>query len=45
MRVIRHVRGESALKPGDAGAVLAGYLQGTEQLVSYLDTYQAPVSP
>jgi hypothetical protein len=45
VRVVRHVRGESVLKAGDAGSVLAGYLHGTEQLVSYLDTYQAPASP
>jgi hypothetical protein len=45
VRVVRHVRGETALKLGDAGSVLAGYLAGTEQLVSYLDTYQAPASP
>lgn len=44
-RVIRHVRGETHLKAGDAGSVLAEYLRGTEQLVSYLDTYQAPASP
>jgi hypothetical protein len=45
VRVVRHVRAESTLKPSDAGAVLAGYLQGTEKLVSYLDMYEAPASP
>jgi hypothetical protein len=40
-RVIRHVRGEEAIKAGDAGAVLNGYLRGMEQLVGYLDRYQA----
>lgn len=41
-RVVRHVRGESPLKPGDATDVLSGYLRGMEQLVAYLDRYQAP---
>lgn len=45
VRVIRHVRGETLLKPGDAGSVLAGYLLGTEQLVAYLDMYEPPASP
>ena len=45
VRVIHHVRGESPVKVGDAGAVLAEYLRGTEQLVSYLDRYRAPASP
>lgn len=39
-QVIRHVRGAATLKPGDAGAVLSGYLRGMEQLVGYLDRYQ-----
>jgi len=39
-RVIRHVRGEEAIKPGDAGVVLSGYLRGMQQLVGYLDSYQ-----
>jgi hypothetical protein len=45
VRVVRHVRGESLIKVADTGAILAGYLQGTEQLVSYLDAYEAPASP
>jgi hypothetical protein len=45
VRVVRHVRGEAALSASDAGSILAAYLHGTEQLVSYLDTYQAPASP
>lgn len=39
-RVVRHVRGEATLKSGEAGDVIAGYLRGMEQLVSYLDRYQ-----
>lgn len=39
-RVTRHVRGEAPIKPADARDVLAGYLRGMEQLVSYLDGYQ-----
>jgi hypothetical protein len=45
VRVVRHARGDAALKAADAGSVLAGYLQGTEQLVSYLDTHPAAASP
>jgi hypothetical protein len=41
-RVVRHVRGESPIKPSEAGDVLAAYLRGMEQLVTYLDRYQAP---
>lgn len=41
-RVVRHVRGEAALKPGDATNVLSGYLRGMERLVAYLDQYQLP---
>jgi hypothetical protein len=40
-RVVRHVRGEAALKPADVGPVLAGYLHGMEQLVAYLDRFAA----
>ena len=39
-RVVRHVRGERALKAEDAAAVLPAYLRGMEQLVSHLDHYQ-----
>lgn len=38
-RVVRHVRGESTLQPGDARGVLAGYLAGLERLIAYLDRY------
>lgn len=41
-RVVRHVRGESPIKSADASGILTGYLRGMEQLVSYLDRYQAP---
>ncbi|HEX3865322.1 MAG TPA: nucleotidyltransferase domain-containing protein [Gemmatimonadaceae bacterium] len=39
-RVVRHVRGES-MKSAEASAMLGGYLRGMEQLVSYVDRYQA----
>lgn len=40
VRVVRHIRGDPALKASDASEVLAGYLRGMERLVSYLDHYQ-----
>jgi hypothetical protein len=40
-RVIRHVRGEEAIKPGEASTVLGGYLRGMQQLVGCLDQYQS----
>ena len=39
-RVVQHVRGDPALKPAEAGEVLAGYLRGMERLVGYLDHFQ-----
>jgi len=39
---VQHARGESKLTTADVGPVLAGYIKGMEQLVSYLDTYKAP---
>jgi predicted nucleotidyltransferase len=39
-RVIRHVRGEETIRPGEASAVLGGYLRGMQQLVGYLDRYE-----
>ena len=41
VRVIKHVRGESTLKATDATATLGAYLRGMEQLVAYLDRYEA----
>ena len=41
VRVVRHVRGAAPLRPADAGAVLDGYLGGMEQLVAYLDRFDA----
>ena len=38
-RVVRHVRGEQAITPADAGAVMAGYLGGMEALVAHLDRF------
>ena len=40
-RVVRHVRGEGALSTQDAPAVLQSYLRGMEQLVAYLDRFDA----
>ncbi len=40
-RVVRHVRGETALSTKDAPEVLQRYLRGMEQLVSYLDRYES----
>ena len=37
--VVRHVRGEQAITPADAGAVMAGYLGGMEALVAHLDRF------
>ena len=38
-RVVRHVRGDQAITPADAGAVMAGYLGGMEALVAHLDRF------
>jgi len=43
-RVVRHVRGEKTISTAEVGTVLAGYLQGMEQLVAYIDRYQADAS-
>jgi hypothetical protein len=37
IRVARHVRGESSIKPVEAPLVLGEYMRSMEQLVSYLD--------
>lgn len=39
VRVIRHVRGEQALKTSDVPDVLAGYLSAMGRLVAHLDQY------
>jgi hypothetical protein len=44
-RVVGHVRGEAPLPAADVGGVLVGYLRGMEQLVAYLDKYQAAALP
>lgn len=41
VRVVRHVRGESPIPASDVSTVIGGYLRGMEQLVGYLDRYQA----
>lgn len=41
VRVIKHVRGESTMKATDAASVMGGYMRGMEQLVAYLDRYEA----
>jgi len=38
-RVVRHVRGESSIKPTEASSVLGSYMRGMEQLVAYLDQH------
>ena len=38
-RVVRHVRGDQAITPADAGVVMAGYLGGMEALVAHLDRF------
>jgi hypothetical protein len=38
-RVVRHVRGEAKVKPGDAGSLLTEYVRGVQQLVTHLDRY------
>lgn len=43
-RAVRHVRGEARLAPADAEGVLAGYLDGLEQLVAHLDAFR-PAEP
>jgi len=40
VRVVRHVRGTEKIGSSDVSTVLAGYLDGMYQLVSYLDRYQ-----
>jgi hypothetical protein len=39
IRVVRHARGDEKAKPGDAGGMLAGYVQGVQQLVRHIDSY------
>ena len=39
-RIVRHKRGEVTLRPADAGAVLAAYLEGMQRLVKYLDQFR-----
>jgi hypothetical protein len=40
-RVVRHVRGTDKIGSSDVHGVLAGYVNGMQQLVSYLDRYTA----
>ena len=40
VRVVQHVRGVGKIGSSDASAVLAGYLDGVQRLVSYLDHYK-----
>jgi hypothetical protein len=39
VRVVRHVRGEQMLQPGDVRATLAGYVAGLEGLIAFLDQW------
>ena len=38
-RMVRHVRGEAMLQPGDARAALGGFLDGLERLIAHLDAF------
>jgi len=40
VRVVRHVRGTEKIGSADVSPVLAGYLRGMTELVSYLDRYE-----
>ena len=40
-RVVRHVRGEAKVKPGEARLLLTEYVRGVQQLVAHLDRYAA----
>ena len=39
IRVVRHVRGDDKLRPGDAGRLLTEYVRGVQQLVAHIDRY------
>ena len=41
VRVVRHVRGETKISSSEVAPVLAGYVDGMNQLVRYLDRYEA----
>jgi hypothetical protein len=41
VRVVRHVRGESPIKPDDIAPILSAYLAGIRQLVGYIDRFNA----
>jgi hypothetical protein len=41
VRVVRHVRGDQKLRPGDAGRLLTDYVRGVQQLVAHIDRYAA----
>ena len=41
VRVVRHVRGTEKIGSAEVSAVLAGYLDGMDRLVSYLDRYES----
>ena len=45
VRVVQHVRGSQRLDRGEAGAVLAGYLDSVERLVAHLDRFTAAGGP
>ena len=40
VRVVRHVRGEQMLQPGEIRGTLAGYLTGLERLIAFLDQWR-----
>jgi len=39
IRVLRHARGEDKVRAADAGALLADYVRGVQQLVAHIDRY------
>ena len=43
VRVVRHKRGESAIRPSEAADVVGSYLAGMQQLVKYLDQFKGRV--
>lgn len=40
VRVVRHVRGEQMLQPGEIRGTLAGYLTGLERVIAFLDQWR-----
>jgi hypothetical protein len=45
LRVLRHARGEAKIRAADAGALLARYVRGVQQLVAHIDRYAPAARP